>query len=316
MIALIRYAQIIILTFLPALAKAEKEFSPSIILKSPGAELFHHDGKKIDRNDIVAGPIDYINDIENIELEGYLPRKSHTVTGAIETYVFDHGRAESTLSIFNWYQMLLRNHSFDTIFSCEGLECGDVAGWRLYLSELIEGDHEKQKYIVGSLYESSGALWVVVMHVNEFSGRPRSVVQYIYNSKPRSSEYSALGYKKIGAVIKSFLSLGPILFDSDSHALNDEGITVLNEFAESLNSNQAVSLEVVGHTDSTGSDSYNKELSLRRANSVHEYLMTQHKNRFSSIQVKGSGESLPISSNMTAEGRMQNRRVVLHVKSQ
>ncbi|MNL60740.1 Outer membrane porin F precursor [compost metagenome] len=73
-----------------------------------------------------------------------------------------------------------------------------------------------------------------------------------------------------------------------------------------------VSIKVIGHTDSVGSDSYNQGLSERRASSVAEYVLSQGvaPNKLTS---EGKGESQPVADNETEEGRAKNRRVELHI---
>jgi OOP family OmpA-OmpF porin len=63
---------------------------------------------------------------------------------------------------------------------------------------------------------------------------------------------------------------------------------------------------VIGHTDSTGPDDYNMKLSVRRARAAADYLESLG---IDSITVKGMGETQPIASNKTREGRSQNRRI-------
>lgn len=72
-------------------------------------------------------------------------------------------------------------------------------------------------------------------------------------------------------------------------------------------------LNVVGYTDSRGSDVYNQQLSERRAQAVADYLIQQDSTRAAFIQVIGRGESDPIATNDTSDGRRQNRRVVLEI---
>jgi OOP family OmpA-OmpF porin len=70
-------------------------------------------------------------------------------------------------------------------------------------------------------------------------------------------------------------------------------------------------IEVAGHTDSRGAEAYNQDLSERRANAVATYL--RDAGVTNSVSARGYGESQPVASNDTDEGRQQNRRVVLRV---
>ena len=99
------------------------------------------------------------------------------------------------------------------------------------------------------------------------------------------------------------------LFDVDKDVLKDAGKAKLDDFAARLSTLSTVdSVNIVGHTDSTGSDAYNQGLSMRRANSVKNYLSDKGVSP-SVMSVSGMGESQPVASNATSEGRAQNRRV-------
>ncbi len=99
-----------------------------------------------------------------------------------------------------------------------------------------------------------------------------------------------------------------ILFDYDKADLRPAARANLMELAESLQEYEDTEVLVVGHTDSTGSDSYNQDLSERRAASARAYLISQGIAP-SRIEAVGRGETEPVASNETAEGRQQNRRV-------
>lgn len=99
-----------------------------------------------------------------------------------------------------------------------------------------------------------------------------------------------------------------ILFAFDSDNLSGGASSILDKIVELLQENKRVKLEIGGHTDSTGPDGYNISLSNRRARSVLKYFEKKGL-KSSRFEVKGFGESKPIASNDTAEGRSKNRRV-------
>lgn len=113
--------------------------------------------------------------------------------------------------------------------------------------------------------------------------------------------------ERVGEGIKITFDSG-ILFDVNRANLKDDSRAELTKLATILNKYDDTNILLAGHTDATGSDQYNLELSRRRAQSVSDYLSVQNVNseRFT---VQGYGESDPIASNETADGRAQNRRV-------
>ncbi|MGK7296309.1 MAG: OmpA family protein [Candidatus Wenzhouxiangella sp. M2_3B_020] len=103
---------------------------------------------------------------------------------------------------------------------------------------------------------------------------------------------------------------GNVTFDFDSAALRPSFFDVLDSVALVLDEYERTVLVVDGHTDSTGSAEYNHDLSVRRANTVAEYLVNEGI-RPVRIEAYGYGEQFPVASNRTEEGRQANRRVEL-----
>jgi OmpA-OmpF porin, OOP family len=103
------------------------------------------------------------------------------------------------------------------------------------------------------------------------------------------------------------------LFDFDKSVLRPDGRKSIDDAAAKL---KGVDLELViatGHTDSVGSDAYNQRLSERRAAAVKEYLVSKGIPA-SKITTIGKGESQPVATNKTDEGRQKNRRVDIEFK--
>jgi outer membrane protein OmpA-like peptidoglycan-associated protein len=99
-----------------------------------------------------------------------------------------------------------------------------------------------------------------------------------------------------------------VLFAFNSSDLGGNAQGNLDKLVNILNKYPDTNIEVIGHTDSKGSDDYNKTLSERRATSVTSYLRTHNINN-SRLGAKGMGENDPVATNDTEEGRAQNRRV-------
>jgi Outer membrane protein and related peptidoglycan-associated (lipo)proteins len=99
-----------------------------------------------------------------------------------------------------------------------------------------------------------------------------------------------------------------IYFDFDKTTLKSESFVELDKVVDFLTTNPHVSIEISGHTDSKGSDVYNQNLSQGRSQSVVDYLISKGIDT-SRLQAHGYGESKPIDSNDTEEGRANNRRV-------
>lgn len=105
-----------------------------------------------------------------------------------------------------------------------------------------------------------------------------------------------------------------VFFRTAKHDILPQSFPLLNEVATILIDNPTITIRVEGHTDSRGGDSYNKQLSDRRAASVVEYLRGQgvDGSRMTSV---GYGKERPIEDNATEAGRAANRRVEVHITS-
>lgn len=117
--------------------------------------------------------------------------------------------------------------------------------------------------------------------------------------------------ERVGEGIKITFDSG-LLFDVNKATLKPASMTNLQNLATILNKYPDTNVLIEGHTDATGSDEYNLELSEKRSQSVANYLASLNVDptRFT---IMGYGESQPIADNETVEGRAQNRRVDLAI---
>jgi OmpA-OmpF porin, OOP family len=111
----------------------------------------------------------------------------------------------------------------------------------------------------------------------------------------------------------ALVKLKGIHFDFDSAALTSKAKSILDRAMPTLRQNQSKNVVVEGHTDTIGSDTYNLDLSQRRAQSVINYLVSNGANS-ARLTAKGLGETSPVSSNDTQEGRALNRRVEIYAR--
>ncbi|HWL30088.1 MAG TPA: OmpA family protein [Burkholderiaceae bacterium] len=101
-------------------------------------------------------------------------------------------------------------------------------------------------------------------------------------------------------------------FDFDKSTLKPEGRQILDQVAAQADTIKLETLIATGHTDSIGTEKYNQGLSERRANTVKNYLISKGIPA-DRIYAEGKGESSPVASNKTREGRAQNRRVEIEI---
>jgi len=119
-------------------------------------------------------------------------------------------------------------------------------------------------------------------------------------------------YKNIVVTDNMIALKEKVFFETAKSKILPQSFEMLNEVADVLVRNTDMSVRIEGHTDSRGSDKYNKRLSQDRANSVQKYLIGQAVPA-SRMTAKGLGEEQPIESNDSEEGRAKNRRVEFHI---
>ncbi len=106
------------------------------------------------------------------------------------------------------------------------------------------------------------------------------------------------------------LTVPDVLFASNSFVLNRQAIKLLDSFAKKINNYQVDSIIVNGHTDASGNDDFNRELSWRRANSVAAFLQQSSK---MNVISRGLGSEFPVGNNRTNAGKQRNRRVEIFI---
>ena len=105
---------------------------------------------------------------------------------------------------------------------------------------------------------------------------------------------------------------GKVLFGSDVDSLNTQSTEIVERIGKALHGAGIERVRVDGHTDTSGKEAYNEQLSLRRAKSVGKVL-TNIGMREENVRLRGLGSAEPVASNTTNAGRTENRRVSIVV---
>lgn len=141
---------------------------------------------------------------------------------------------------------------------------------------------------------------------------PMEIERLIKENLPKEVVKEVIVEKPSNNCEKRWILVG-VNFEFNSANLTKESFPILLNAIQILADNPDMNIEIIGHTDNIGSDPYNLKLSLRRAETVRNYLVA---NGISNdrLEVKGMGESEPIADNATVEGRTLNRRIEFRVK--
>lgn len=277
-----------------------------------GAEIHKTLSKTYDEYELYYGPMEYIENVDTTEEEGYMPRETIKLTGEAVKYVYDHRVKDSALEIAKSVRKILEKNGFTIEYYCEHDSCGYVDGWRLYLSEEIGGSDKDQYYLVGKSNGKYKSEEYIVLYVNDLDVRPRSVVHVITAAKntdlisePVVSSIDLA--KELNSQGRAEIS--GIYFDFDSSVLKKESAPALKEVAKMLNEKNDIKLFVVGHSDSVGSIGYNLKLSKQRANAVIQHLVSNEGINKPRLQAYGIGPLSPVERKDQSITNAKNRRV-------
>jgi outer membrane protein OmpA-like peptidoglycan-associated protein len=178
-----------------------------------------------------------------------------------------------------------------------GILGGAVGGY--LLGDLVGGNHDRNAKMIGA-----GIGAVAGGAVGNYMDQQEAELR-------RQTAGTGVDVIRTGDELVLRMPAG-ITFPVDSYALQPGVQGTLNEVSQTLASYNQTYVDVLGHTDATGSDAYNQTLSDRRAQSVADYL-SSHGVARARMGIRGFGESQPIASNDDETGRAQNRRVEIKV---
>lgn len=185
------------------------------------------------------------------------------------------------------------------------------------LEALVElYDLEKREKVLGQISDETGVLMAIPANKDYALHVSKEGYLFYSDHLPLKDYESQKPYEKDIELqpikVGEKVVLRNIFYGVDSFELKPRSRAELDLLTQFLEKNSSVKIEVSGHTDSDASEAYNQELSEKRATQVKEYLVKQGIPADRLI-AKGYGESQPIASNATTEGKAQNRRTELKI---
>jgi len=182
-------------------------------------------------------------------------------------------------------------------------------------------DNSKNQVIATFKSNSVTGKYTVMLPSGKNYGIVVKATDYLFHSENVDIPLST-GYQEIikdielqSISVGSKIVLRNIFFDFDKDSLRPESTNELERLAKLLNDIPSLKIEISSHTDSKGSDEYNQRLSQLRSVRVVNYLINEKKIAQDRLVAKGYGETKPIATNDTDEGRQQNRRSEFEILS-
>lgn len=240
------------------------------------------------------------------------PTDARTLEGRVTRIAYRTGPGPSILEVSRNFENQLTRAGFDTLLACNADDCGGIP-----FSEKID-------------ILPIPAMWVDGFDFRYFAGHRKQGAADVYaavlTSKNNDDIYVQLVVATVGAMEnkmidaaamakglgeKGHIAIYGIYFDTDKAIIKPESAPTLAEMAKLLGGQPALTVFIIGHTDSQGSLEHNMTLSRQRAEAVAAALATTHKIPRNRMQTAGLGFLAPVGSNATDEGRALNRRVEL-----
>jgi len=302
------------LLFLPAAQLSANAIVEQALSSLSGLTTVAQMSRNYDRYKVHLGPMRYIDDVSEGEQEGYKPEDSAALNGKISRAIFDHQREQGTIEIINSARKSLARKNYDIVYACERELCGEVDGYRLFLTAEIEGSIDEQFYLIARKGSLAGNVRYLVMYINRVGGIPRSFVDYITTGEEPERLLSMVeSSSEKELTIGSKSDIPAIGFDFASSALSDQAIIGLEGMVTLLKADLESQLYVIGHTDATGEYGNNMRLSKARARAVKNYLV-QNGIDAKRLIASGVGPLFPLNGSNVLDRDRMNRRVEFGVQ--
>jgi len=240
------------------------------------------------------------------------PSDTPRLEGRITRIAYRTGPGPSIVEVSRNFETQLTKAGFEPLLACETEACGGIA-----FTEAVEALPIPQMWVDGFNYhyyaarKSEGGretyVSVVVSENNRDIYAQLTVAELgAIENKMLDADAMAKGLREVGRI-----ALYGIYFDTDKAVIRPESRPTLEQIAKLLASQVALSVFIVGHTDSQGPYTYNLDLSRRRAEAIAAELVKTYHIGAPRLQTAGLAHLAPVGSNASEVGRALNRRVEL-----
>lgn len=228
--------------------------------------------------------------------------------GALTRLLYNNPKGRSTLELIRNYRSALEARGFQVDYEISNarewiLNVRDTNGMTVYGTDV--------RYFTGRLRYQEGTAYVSILVYREGNGFGRTNI-HVLQTNEMDADMVGVDPSAMAAELDRTgeVNLKGVFFDTGRYSLRPESNAELDVVAALMAAQPQLTMQVVGHTDSTGSVAGNLTLSAQRANAVVDALIERgvDGSRLSAI---GMGSNQPIASNATEAGRAQNRRVML-----
>jgi len=254
--------------------------------------LFDEEYSELKRYTLISGPMFYQEEPSEEYTEGFRADETETLDGLFARQVYDYDSDQSARSIFHRARESLLSEGFELSFECEGADCGPVSGWRLLLSKDIVGAEDAQFYLAGRLGTRQNIVAAKAVYVTEFDSQPRMIVDTVQHVKRSTTEIGELGsfdsLYKTWRNTDTLQSLGSVFFSSNSKEL--ASVDKIRSLVDSISDAPDAKYLLIGFSDPRGGAVSNRALSLERAVSLKEKLVSQFSVNSERLVTYGAGE--------------------------
>jgi|AZIH01.1.fsa_nt_gi hypothetical protein len=262
--------------------------------------------------ELILGKLSYQYPRSPDEIEGFEAEVSRMFEGRIDRKVFDFQSDVGSLKAFSTIKEVLDDEGFDIAFSCEGSSCGSVKGWSTVFPDQADGSWSDQYYLSAIYPENGPPERVFSAHISMIGNRVRVTIDEV--ALLVDMERSIQNYANSVLSYWSEHGFGQGLpvsgYSVGSYQLTNTMKLKYRAIAKIMEIKPSFPIKLLGYTDLLGEESANRELSLLRAKSVADFLVTLGVPE-GSLSFEGQGVFNYVKQDIFDKVAPQHRKVIV-----